>query len=77
MNLCNYAKYLLQGGVLGLVASGVVGIVLYNTYLLFEEKELTVAIGAFIAVPVLTSVLYWMAIKGRRLKKGVEREIRQ
>ncbi len=75
MGLDEYSKYLLAGGIIGIIASGVAGVIAYNTYLLVEEKELAEAVGAFIAVPVLTSVIYWMAMKGRNIKAEIEREV--
>jgi len=76
MNLESYSRHLILGGLAGILLSGLVGICAFNLYLLFEEKELAEAIGAFIAVPLLTSVLYWMAVKGRNLKESIEEDVR-
>jgi len=70
-----HSKYLLAGGLIGIVASGVIGVIAYNAYLLVEDKELAEAIGAFIAVPILTSIIYWMAKKGRGMKTSIDKEV--
>lgn len=76
INLESYSRYLILGGIVGILLSGLVGIGAFNLYLLFEEKELAEAIGAFIAVPILTSVLYWMAVRGKNLKETIEKDVR-
>jgi len=70
-----YNKYLILGGLGGVLTSILFGLVAYNAYLFIKEKELVEAIGAFIAVPILTSVIYWMAKRGKRLREKVEREV--
>jgi len=63
---------LIIGGLIGVLLSIVAGLILYYIYGIAEEKALVEAIGAFVAVPVLTSVIYWMAVKGKRIKQKVE-----
>jgi high-affinity iron transporter len=71
-----YSRYLLLGGFIGVFSSVIFGIVAYQAYLIVEERALAEAIGAFIAVPVLTSVVYWMARKGKNIKREIERDVK-
>lgn len=77
VGLRQYHKYLMIGVAVGVVASTVFGAVAYGAYLFVEDKELAEAAGAFIAVPVLTSIIYWMARKGPGIKEEIEREVRR
>jgi len=52
------------GGLLGVVISIATGIILYLLYISID-LDLAEAIASFIAVPVITSVVYWMATKGK------------
>jgi high-affinity iron transporter len=54
---------------LGALISLIYGILPKSSQLLFE------AIAAFIAVIVLSSMIYWMAVKGRYIKKEMEQRI--
>jgi len=63
------------GGLLGTVISIATGITLYLLYISID-LDLAEAIASFIAVPVITSVVYWMATKGREvIYKGVTKAI--
>jgi len=66
---------LILGGFVGVIASIATGVIAYQTYVFVEEKALAEAVGAFIAVPILTSVIYWMAVKGRDIKASVEEKV--
>lgn len=67
--------YLILGSIVGIVGSMVTGAIAYYTYAIVEEKELVEALGAFVAVPVLTSVIYWMATKSRHIRREVEKKV--
>ena len=69
--------YLVLGGLVGVLSSVLTGMVAYQTYAVVEEKALAEAVGAFIAVPILTSVIYWMAVKGRDIRRSVEERVRE
>jgi high-affinity iron transporter len=61
-----------MGGSLGAVISVTAGVTLYISI----DLDLAEAIASFIAVPVITSVVYWMATKGREvIYKGVTKAI--
>ena len=60
------------GGIAAAVASMLAGLSLHFAFTVALEKELVEAVSAFIAVPVLTSVLYWMAKRGPRIKEEIE-----
>ena len=66
-----YGVYIATALSLGLGASIwlIYGALPKTTQLLFEAS------AAFIAVIVLSSMIYWMAIKGRYLKRGMEQRI--
>ncbi len=70
----------LLGGVIAILFSIFIGFTSHFLVASIPEKELIEATGAFIAVPVLTSVLYWMARKGPRLREEIgitiEKEVR-
>lgn len=64
-----------MGGSLGAVISVTAGVTLYLLYISID-LDLAEAIASFIAVPVITSVVYWMATKGREvIYKGVTKAI--
>ncbi len=71
------AHPLLAGSLAGVLLSGVVGWLAYVIYFVLEAKELVEAIGAFIAVPVLTSVVYWMSIKSKEIKREIELRVEE
>jgi high-affinity iron transporter len=63
------------GGLLGVVISIATGVILYLLYISID-LDLAEAIASFIAVPVITSVVYWMATKGKEIVyKGVTKAI--
>jgi len=70
-------RYVWYGVYLAIAASLAIGVAIWliygilpkTTQLLFE------AIAAFVAVLVLSSMIYWMAIKGRYLKKEMETRV--
>jgi high-affinity iron transporter len=69
--------YVWYGVVLSLIVSLILGVVLWSVYgvlpktyqLLFE------AAGAYVAVIVLTSAVYWMATRGRHIREEIEKHI--
>lgn len=72
--LTRYAWY---GVYLAIAASFVVGASVLFVYggLTGPSKVLFEGVAAFIAVAVLSSMIYWMAIKGKELKVEVERRL--
>ena len=63
------------GGAAAALSGLVFGGLAHFTYEASVEKELIEALGAFIAVPVLTSVIYWMAKKGARIREELESRV--
>ncbi len=73
-------KPVIVGGIAAVVASISLGIIIYLAYvatLVFINKALIEAISAFIAVAVLTSVIYWMARKGPKIKQEIREKIEE
>ncbi len=68
-------KHVLLGGVAAIIAGLTLGVLSYSVYEASVEKELVEAVGAFVAVPVLTSVIYWMARKGPRIREELETRV--
>lgn len=73
-NLSRYAWYGITLAAVGSVAIGGVVLAIYGalgeaTVKLFE------GLAAILAVAVLTSMIYWMALKGRHLKREVESRV--
>ncbi len=71
-------KPVVAGGITAVVSSIVLGIIVHVVFSIAIEtinKALVEFISAFIAVLVLTSVIYWMTIKGPRIRHEIEREI--
>ena len=68
-------KHVLLGGVAAIIAGLILGVLSYSVYEASVEKELVEAVGAFVAVPVLTSVIYWMARKGPRIREELETRV--
>ena len=75
MNKEHLVGSVVMGSALAVIVSILVGVFVYLTPVLVVEKELVEVVGAFIAVPVLASVLYWMARKGARIKEEVKARI--
>jgi len=70
-------KYLYYGGIMAFLLSIFVGFVSRKFLLSLQiEKELVEAIAAFVAVPVVTGIIVWMAIEGPKLKKAVEDKVK-
>jgi len=69
-------KPALLAGLLGTIISIIIGIVFYLLYIAID-LDLAEAIASFIAVPVITSVVYWMATKGKDIvTKGITKVLR-
>jgi len=70
------AKPLLLGGFFGVAMSLAVGFAIHILYLFIEAKELFEALSSFVAVAILTGVIYWMSGRGgsvaERLRLRVE-----
>ena len=70
---------LIKWAVLGVAVSVVLGILagslVWISYGIFPEKELFEAISAFIAVAVLTTVIYWMARKGPQFSAEIKEKL--
>ncbi|MCD6525302.1 MAG: FTR1 family protein [Thermococcus sp.] len=60
---------------LSMFASIVLGAAILRLYGGLAEKELFEGIASYIAVIVLTSMIYWMATKGKNLKAEIERKV--
>jgi high-affinity iron transporter len=69
--------YVLYGIVLALAASLSLGVIIWLTYGLLPEasKLLFEALTALAAVFVLSSMIYWMAIRGRYIREEMERRV--
>jgi high-affinity iron transporter len=70
-------RYVWYGIYLSIGASIILGAVIWTTYGSLSEssKVLFEGVAALIAVAVLTSMIYWMAVKGKLIKKEVEEKI--
>lgn len=73
-NLSRYAWYGIAGAAIASVAVGGVVLAIYGALDEATEK-LFEGIAAGVAVAVLTSMIYWMALKGRHLKREVESRV--
>lgn len=60
---------------LSVLASVVLGAIILGLYGGIEEKELFEGIASYLAVIVLTSMIYWMATKGRNIRAEIERKV--
>lgn len=71
------ARYVLYGASSAIVLSISLGAAVWFIYGILSEtfKLLFEALTAFIAVVVLSSMIYWMASKGRRLREEMERKV--
>ncbi len=56
-------------------ASLVLGAIVIWFYGGIEEKELFESVASYVAVVVLTSMIYWMATKGKSIKSEIERKV--
>lgn len=73
-NLAKYAWYGIYGAI---ITSFVIGAGIWLLYGQLSEsnKVLFEGVAALIAVIVLTSMIYWMAVKGRTIKHEVEKRV--
>ncbi len=71
------SRYVWFGVYLAVASSLISGVSIYFIYgtLSGSAKALFEGIAALLAVFVLTSMIYWMAAKGREIKKEVERRV--
>lgn len=70
-------RYVWYGISLALVASLSLGAVVWFAYGVLPEtsKLLFEALTAFVAVSVLSSMIYWMAVKGRGIREEMEKRV--
>ena len=71
------ARYVWYGVILSTVASIALGAVIWWTYGILPKstQALFEGIAALIAVAVLSSMIYWMATRGKMLKAEVEKKV--
>ncbi len=71
------SRYVWYGIFLALAASLSLGAFIWFAYGLLPETSqlLFEATAAFVAVAVLSSMIYWMAVKGRNIRKEMEKRI--
>jgi len=71
-------KYVWIGVYLSIALSFLLGAAIWLTYGILPKpaQVLFEGVAAWIAVAVLTSMLYWMALKGRRIKEEIESKVR-
>ena len=71
------SRYVWYGVYLAISASLILGGFIWFAYGVLPEafQLLFEAVAAFLAVVVLTSMIYWMAVKGRHIKREMERSI--
>jgi len=71
------ARYIWYGAYLSIVASLVIGLILWLMYGVLPKTLQTLfeSFAAFIAVGVLSFTVYWMAIKGKHIREELEQRI--
>ncbi|MBX5328232.1 MAG: FTR1 family protein [Candidatus Bathyarchaeota archaeon] len=71
------ARYVWYGISLAVVASLSLGVIVWFTYGILSEtsKLLFEALAAFVAVAVLSFMIYWMAVKGRHIREEMEKHV--
>jgi high-affinity iron transporter len=71
------ARYVWYSTYLSMVASLAIGLILWLMYSVLPKTLQTLfeSLAAFIAVGVLSSMIYWMAVKGKRVREELERQI--
>ncbi len=74
-NRNNQIKDVWTGVGLSLLVSTMLGVMILKFYGGFEEKELFEGVASYIAVVVLTSMIYWMATKGKNIKAEIESKV--
>ncbi|AHF80246.1 FTR1 family iron permease [Thermococcus paralvinellae] len=62
---------------LSVLASFALGVAVLKIYGGLEEKELFEGLASYLAVIVLTSMIYWMATKGANIKEEIESKVSQ
>ncbi|ACJ16334.1 hypothetical protein TON_0846 [Thermococcus onnurineus NA1] len=60
---------------LSLLASIILGAAILGLYGGLEEKELFEGLASYLAVIVLTSMIYWMATKGKNIRTEIESKV--
>lgn len=63
------------GVILSIIVSVLLGGVILKFYGELEEKELFEGLASYLAVIVLTSMIYWMATKGKNIKAEIESRV--
>jgi high-affinity iron transporter len=63
------------GVILALIIGLTVSVIVLEFYNGFENKELFEGVSALIAVVILTSMIYWMGLKGSSLKAEIMRRV--
>ncbi|WP_461864115.1 FTR1 family iron permease [Thermococcus sp.] len=71
----NQVKDVWTGVLLSVGLSALLGIGILKFYGGLEEKELFEGAASYIAVIVLTTMIYWMATKGRNIKAEIESRV--
>jgi high-affinity iron transporter len=73
-----FSRYVWYGVYSAVAASLILGAIVWFAYgtLPGATKALFEAVAAFTAVVVLTSMIFWMATKGKELKKEIERRVK-
>ncbi|WP_297435470.1 FTR1 family protein [Thermococcus sp.] len=74
-NRANQIKDVRIGVILSVGVSVLLGIGILKFYGDLAEKELFEGIASYLAVIVLTSMIYWMATKGRNIKAEIESKV--
>lgn len=71
----NQVKDVWIGAGISILASVLLGAIILKFYGALEEKELFEGIASYLAVIVLTSMIYWMATKGKNIKMEIENKV--
>lgn len=71
------SRYIWYGVISAAIASGVFGASIWLVYGTLEQSIQTLfeGVAAIIAVAVLSSMIYWMSTKGKKLKSEVEKQV--
>lgn len=73
----NLIRYVWYGAILAIIVSLSLGVFIQLVYgsLAKTSQLLFEALAAFIAVAVLSSMIYWMAVKGKYIKQEMEKQV--
>jgi high-affinity iron transporter len=73
----NLTRYVWIGVFISVVVSLVLGAIIWTVYGALDKpsKVLFEGVAALIAVAVLTSMIFWMALKGRHIKEEMEQKL--